>query len=56
MKPFIGAIVIVASDHIAIAHIMAQTVFLVVASLVVFSVAHDFIPVGIFAICSKRDS
>lgn len=49
MKPLIGAIVVVASHHVAIAHVMAQAVsFVITAVFVVIGVSEHFIP--IFAI------
>lgn len=55
MKPLIRAIVVVASDHIAIAYVMAQAILLVIAALfiVVVAINSDIGRVGVLAISSR---
>jgi hypothetical protein len=51
MKPLIGAIVVVASHHVSIAHIMAQAVpFVITTIFIIVGISERFI--AIFAIPS----
>jgi hypothetical protein len=59
MEPFVRTVVIVTSDHVTVAYIMAQTIFLVITAIfviIVVGICKNVITIRIFAISRRGPS
>lgn len=56
VKPFVGTVVVVTSNHVTIAHVMAQAILFVVATLliIIVRVAQYFVSISVLTIDNRR--